>query len=1057
MIATTFMRLVQSRTRCLPLAVIAAGVTGLLATPALAAPEWGVTMTHANAYGAQGGVDPFTGSGSTFDRESGFNAYTITVKNTGDEATGSVTNTLTCEHGKWFTEGGTSFSYQWLRNGIVIAGATGEEYTLTPADEGKAVQCVVTGRNQYGATSFAASALLVSPEPSTKPPANDHERPVAISEEDSFVPVGEELTCFGEEEWEGEPTSFSYQWLRNGAAISGATSEGYTVTAADEGAAVQCQVTAANAGGSAVAIDPEPAFVEPENEEGVAPVNFGGVPSISGSGNETGNASMSVSDQLPTGLVLAGREGEGVSSGAGTGWDCTIDNPGAVTCTRSDSLAAGASYPPITLHVHVKPEAPLGSPPSGGVTNVATVFGGDASPSSASASDPTAIAEVPFGIQSFTTSVNEALGDPFTQAGGHPFEASAMFVFNYEPDDEGILKTAGGSPKDIETELPPGFVGSPQEAPKCPVQTFEAEPVPPATQETPCPIETAVGYIHFSYSQGTIEGGQPQPFTSTSATDALYNLVTSKYPAAFGFIGSTSDAHFTLTAKVRSDGDYGITIGSPYTATPTLLAAKVTFCGNGVTQSGSSTKEHVEAFTYACTPVTAASKPFLTNPTQCSSLAPVTTLRANSYEDPGAYASMSAYTGAPSASPAFAGGAISQDSPVASSFLTGCDLLQFDPKFEFKPETTQAGQPTGMEVDLRVPQTDEPDVNATPELKDATVTLPEGMSVSPSAVDGLQACSDAQFGLGSSAEPAEPATCPLASQLGTVRIVSPLLENPLAGQVFLGQPECSPCSDQDAQEGHIFRLFLQAQGSGVIVKVAGKVSADPVTGRLTASFEDQPQLPFSLLELKLKGGSTAPLVNPQRCGATSVGWDMTPWSAPGVGGLSGQEAIAGTPDAIAQEPSFGVDWDGHGGGCPASLPFNPSFTAGTASQVAGGYSDFSLTFGRPEPSHESEERDEQNLAGITVVAPPGLLGRIAGVPLCEEPQASAGTCSQGSQIGTTTVGAGAGSHPYYVSGKVYLTGPYKGAPVWPVDSGACGSGTVQPGDGRGARHDPGQP
>jgi List-Bact-rpt repeat protein len=746
----------------------------------------------------------------------------------------------------------------------------------------------------------------------------------------------------------------------------------------------------------------------------------------------TGEAATSgvvtVVDQLPEGMVLAGSEHEPEVSGED--WSCTI-TPGAVTviCTRSNNLAASEAYPPIVLHVHVNPGAANLS------TNVASVSGGGAP--TATVNDLTTIATVPFGVQSFTTSVTEELGNPFTQAGGHPFAASATFVLDYLPDDKGELRTAGGSPKDIETELPPGFVGSPQDDPKCSVLTFETI----NTQE-PCPVDTAVGFIHFSYSQGSIEGGHANPLPGFAPTNAIYNLTTSGSPAAFGFIAGVSEAHFTLTARVRSDGDYGVTVSSPYTAKPTPLAVELTFCDNGVTESGTPT-----APKYACTPAAAASRPFLTNPTQCSSTAPVTTLSANNYQDPADYASMTSYTGAPSAAPAFAGAATSQASPVASSFVTGCNLLQFNPKFVFEPEATQAGQPTGMKVDLNVPQTNEASVNATPELKDATVTLPAGMAVSPSAADGLRACTDAQFGLGSKTEPAQPAACPAASQLATVRIVSPLLEKPLAGEVFLGQPQCSPCMNTDAEEGRIFRLFLQAQGSGVIVKVAGRVMADPVTGRLTAVFEDQPQLPFSVLELSFTGGPRAPLANPQTCGTAAVAWDMTPWSAPGTGGLSGTEQIPGTPDAIAQEPSFNVDWDGHGGACPSSLPFSPSFLAQNAGPTAGAYSNLAVMLGRPEPAHESEERDEQNLAGITLAMPPGLLGKIAGVPLCEEPQASAGTCAAASEIGTTTVGAGPGSHPFYVIGKVYLTGPYKGAPfglsiVVPAVAGPFNLGTV---------------
>jgi hypothetical protein len=258
--------------------------------------------------------------------------------------------------------------------------------------------------------------------------------------------------------------------------------------------------------------------------------------------------------------------------------------------------------------------------------------------------------------------------------------------------------------------------------------------------------------------------------------------------------------------------------------------------------------------------------------------------------------------------------------------------------------------------------------------------------------------------------------------------------------VFLGEPECLPCSNADSEDGRIFRLFLQIRSveRGVIVKLAGHVSANPTTGRLQATFTQQPQLPFSELLLTFNGGARASLANPQTCGTFTTTTDLTPWSAPGVGGLSGSEPIAGTPDATPSS-SFNVDWNGAGGVCPASMPFSPSFSAGSQTPTAGASSPFAVTIGRQDR--------EQDLSAITVSTPPGLLGKIAGIPQCPEAQANAGTCGPESQIGTTTVGAGPGPHPFYLGGRVYLTGPYKGDPfglsiVTPAVAGPFNLGTV---------------
>ena len=350
-------------------------------------------------------------------------------------------------------------------------------------------------------------------------------------------------------------------------------------------------------------------------------------------------------------------------------------------------------------------------------------------------------------------------------------------------------------------------------------------------------------------------------------------------------------------------------------------------------------------------------------------------------------------------------------------------MLQFDPSVAVTPDTTQADEPTGLTVDVHIPQAaDRFPALLTPELKNATVTLPEGVSVSPSAADGLAGCSAAQF----AEKSIEPGGCPDASVLGTARVLTPLLEGPLEGQVFLGSPECDPCTNADAADGKMLRIFLEVAGSGVRVKKEGRVYANPSTGQLTTRFEENPELPVENIELTFKGGLRAGLATPQSCGVATTTSDMVPWSTPI------------TPDANPIS-SFDVDWDGEGGACPAVAPFAPSFSAGTSNPNAGQFSPFTLTFGR-------EDR-EQDLAGIQVRMPEGLLGTLTGVTLCGEPQASLGTCGEASRIGTMTVAAGPGSHPFYEKGYIYLTGPYAGAPfglsiVVPTVAGPFNLGNV---------------
>jgi hypothetical protein len=989
-------------------------------------------MTHANVYGLQVGdcpgsnetyvpsepekdcgVDPFTGSGTSFDRGSGGNAYEIEVKNT---AVSSGAETLTCSHGAW-ENSPTAFSYAWLRDGTPIPGATESTYVTTPTDAGQAVQCLVTATNEGGGTDTAPPPTVVQPAPVLAPPTTSYAEAAAFVEvEEGKEPEpGNVLACSpNESDWSGNP-SYSYEWVRDGELIPGASSGEYTLTASDQGDAVQCLVIGANAGGASVGesngrllVLPEPATVPPVREIGTARVD------TESSGDTTGT--VTVADALPQGLQLAPAGGVGGPGVEGQGWSCQTAAATAFTCTRADILAAGHAYPRLTVIVHASSDAP------DRVINAASV-GGGGSASAVTAEDSTTIATVPFGISSFSTFVEGESGGPFTASGGHPVAANSTFAMNYVPGDEpGSLITAGNATaKDTEVELPPGFVGDPTNATQC---TTPGEP-------TSCPAASVVGFVHVALAGAAVLGGRAQVF-NTAEVSPIWNLAPQPgHPAEFAFVVAHG-LPFVLTAKVRSDGDYGLTIGDEYAGRngPAPLGVSVTFCSNGVIGSGTNLE-------CASTPQQGSAGPFLTLPTMCAGSPPSATLRVNSWEAPGTYVSQTTYTGAH----------LSGDAPSPSeSLVTDCDLLQFNPVADFAPNaaseggTTQTDEPTGASFALKVPQTNQASLNATPELKNATVTLPQGMTVDPSAADGLQACSNSQFGLGSTAEPAEAAACPLASQIGTVKVITPLLEKPLEGQVFLGQPECSPCSNTDAEDGRIFRLFLQIRSveRGVIVKLAGHVTANPATGRLQATFTEQPQLPFSELLLTFSGGARAPLANPQTCGTFTTTTDLTPWSTPGLGGLSGTEPVAGTPDATPSS-SFNLDWNGAGSACPATMPFGPFFSAGSQTPTAGASSPFAVTIGR-------EDR-EQDLSGITVSTPPGLLGKIAGIPQCPELQANAGSCGPDSEIGMTTVSAGPGPHPFYLSGRAYLTGPYKGQPfglsiVTPAVAGPFNLGTV---------------
>jgi hypothetical protein len=600
----------------------------------------------------------------------------------------------------------------------------------------------------------------------------------------------------------------------------------------------------------------------------------------------------------------------------------------------------------------------------------------------------------PFEIHNFAAEANNEDGSLYTQAGGRPYSATASFSIS------------GGSLKDAITEIPPGFIGNPQAAPQCPVGRL--------TDETnQCPSDTQVG-IAIVALNGSL------------AQYPVYNLAPEfGHPAELGFALFGDSTPAILYASLRSDGDYGVTIsgrglvqgGALSAVTFTLWGVPADPSHDALRWDGREDPGTGHAYGFGArsgAPVL----PLLSNPVDCQAGPLATTLRTDAWQVPGALNS----DGSPD---------LSDPNWVSASSLapavTNCAALSFAPTFAFNPDTTAVDSPTGASVDLSIPPTNDPGLLATPELRDATVALPAGVTVSPSSADGLQACGAAQIGIGST----QPANCPDASQIGSVEVHTPLLDHPLPGVVFLGDPECGPCTNADAASGRLLHLYVAVNDpqTGVVVKLPGTVTADPSTGQLTASFKQNPQLPFSDLHLSFKSGPRAPLATPTTCGAYTTTTDLAPWSAGGANG---------TPDATPSS-TFDVSWDGSGGMCPATLPFAPSFTAGTANVLANEFTPLTLTFARSD--------GQQTLSRISTQLPPGLLGMISPVPLCAEAQASNGTCSAASLIGHTTVAAGPGPHPFYVSGSVYLTGPYKGAPfglsvVVPAVAGPFNLGNV---------------
>jgi len=595
-----------------------------------------------------------------------------------------------------------------------------------------------------------------------------------------------------------------------------------------------------------------------------------------------------------------------------------------------------------------------------------------------------------FGIASFDGSATNQDGSTDTQAGSHPYELTTTISFNTTTDSQGTT-VPDGNVRDIEVGLPAGLIGDPSATPRC---------TDWAASIDACPVSSQVGTL-------TLQGVPASYTSSRTTTVGVYNLQPrAGEPALFG--AHVSVANVLIDANVRTGGDYGVT------ATLSNITTDVPFITSSLTFWGVPADPSHDPYRGGCLNSDGTSNgdcpsgepltPFLRLPTSCAG-PPTTTLRVDSWQDPGDFKTAS-----------FA----SHDNNGTPVGTTGCDKLDFTPSISVQPDTSVADSPSGLSVDLHVPQNDDPAALAEADLKTAVVALPAGVSVNPSAANGLAACSPAQIGLDNANEP----SCPDASKIGSVEVDTPLLPDPLKGAVYFAQQTQNPF-------GSLLAIYVTAEADGVLVKLAGHVVPDPVTGQLTTTFDNNPQLPFTDFKLDFFGGPLGVLATPDALGTYTTTSSLSPWSG----------NPASTPSDNFQITSGAVSG------------FSPSFTAGTQNAQAGAFSPFTLSFSRSDT--------DQNLSGLSVTLPPGMLAKLAGVQECSEAalssisdqpgtgtaQAADPSCPAGSQVGTVETGAGTGSDPFFLPGKAYLTGPYKGAPyglavVVPAVAGPLDLGTV---------------
>ena len=593
----------------------------------------------------------------------------------------------------------------------------------------------------------------------------------------------------------------------------------------------------------------------------------------------------------------------------------------------------------------------------------------------------------------------------FEEAAAHPNFGFTQFIVAHEP----VLGLPGTEEPTneleyVRVELPVGLSVNPGATERCPIATFEAG-------AGGCPAGSKVGESGVTTS---VLGLLPiAPIPGVTAVD-VYNVVPKQGQAArFGLELAGNEVF--LEGDIDSTGDYheGFTIAVPHALPIELgkgLILKNRLVFDGRAGDG----------TFLTTPSTCRGQAFVESGSEYSTL-----LRAASYEEIEAGESF----------PDGAGAYLESPIPPGTS-PKSCNTIPYAPTVGVAPGTEETNAPAAAQVTVAVPHIQKETGQDDSTTKEATLTLPPGMGINPSAAaaaNNLKTCENGQFVLRS----AQPISCPAESRIGTATIASAALpEGNLEGNVYIGKQEST-----DPLSGNEYRIFVDANSAryGIDVRLLGHVFANPTTGQLTTTIGEVPQVPFTSFKLNFVGGQRSVLSSPPTCGPNASGAKMVPYSG----------SAAATPTG-----SFTLQHLPGGGACPTSMgarPFSPSFAAAPKSNAAGAYSPLHITLTRPN--------GQQELKGATVTLAPGMIGKLAGIPYCPASslaaaaqssgaaQAAHSSCPTKSEVGTATVQAGTGPTPLSIAGKVFLSGPYLGAPlslavITPATAGPFDLGTV---------------
>jgi hypothetical protein len=677
----------------------------------------------------------------------------------------------------------------------------------------------------------------------------------------------------------------------------------------------------------------------------------------------------------------------------GAPWSCSADGSGhSVDCSVSTAVTQKWLAPQLYLRVDVDPTA------SGVVTTTATVNSFFA-PEPGTDEEKALIngADAAFGTVpgSFAADFYESdRKRRVRQAGAHPYEANFAFDFNsvkYTSTKSQWGYIPNGTVRNLTVDLPPGFVGDPTAVGEC---------TPSQLNAGECPRGSQVGRIDLSLFP--VELSEAQPITQLAVP--VYNMEQPKgviNDLGFSLAGNPTHIRATLDPT-----DYSVqTTVSHINESLPVLDQRLTIWGVPADPSHDRDRcsvsslgiEHIDEEVAAPCTTDHPRKAFLTVPSQCADANHQTTFRnVDSWQHTGVFEPELRY-------------------PEPGFQPTGCERQRFEPTVDIHPVNQAANTPTGLDVNIEVPQNTNPDGLMTAHVEKTVVTFPQGMTVSPSFADGLSACSLDQIGLGTN----DPVRCPDSSRIGTVDLRTPILPKPLTGSLYLAEQGNNPFGTLMA----MYVVLQDTENRGILVKVPGRLDLNEQNGQIVNTFEDLPQFPFSNLELHFRSGPRAPLINPPTCGVKRIGVELTSYADPA--------------NPVDVSDSYDITQGANGTGCQSGgeRPFRPKMTGGTVVPNAGAYSPFLFRMTRTDA--------DQELSQIDTTLPAGLTAKLKGIGSCPESAISsistalgsgraeqaAPKCPASSFIGNVYVGVGAGPQPNYFPGKAYLAGPYKGAPL----------------------------